>query len=319
MGHDDTDPLDKDLIALLSAYEEALDAGRTPDVASEPDLPPPLRERFRRAARSLRLLKAGRQVPDRGAGLTDLGRLLSAAGLPVPEGAATGPCGRFRVVRELGRGGFGVVYLANDPLLDRQVAVKVPRPEALFTPEARRRFLREARAAAGLSHPSIVPIHDSGETGTLCYLVSAYCPGGTLAAYLRGRTEPLPVRAAAAVVAVLADAVQHAHAHGILHRDIKPGNVLLGCGPDAVPAPGELAAVVRLADFGLAKFLEDEDSDLGRGNDAGPDQPAASTLTGPAPCWVRRSTWRPNRPRGRRTSSGPRRTFMPWGSFCMSC
>src|SRR5262249_61451531 len=119
----------------------------------------------------------------------------------------------------------------------------------------------------------------SGEVGALGYLVSAYCPGGNLAAYLRGRSQPLPARAAAGIVVLLADAVQQAHGRGILHRDLKPGNVLLECPSDAVPGADDLGAVLRLADFGLAKFLEGEAS----GEDTprpGPARPAAPAQTG---------------------------------------
>src|SRR5262249_22557463 len=129
--------------------------------------------------------------------------------------------------RELGRGACGVVFLAYDPQLDREVALKVPRPEALTTPELRQRFEREARAAAGLDHPNLMPVFEVGVEGAVCYIASAYCPGGTWAAWLKQRGEPAPYRLAARLVATLAGAVQHAHDRGIIHRDLKPGNVLL--------------------------------------------------------------------------------------------
>ena len=135
--------------------------------------------------------------------------------------------GRFSIVRELGRGGFGVVFLAEDLVLGRQVALKVPRPEVLVTPEVRRRFLREAEAASRLDHPHIVPVYEVGEEGPICYIASAYCEGLTLAQWLRLQTAPVPVRVACRLVAVLAAAVAHAHERGILHRDLKPGNILL--------------------------------------------------------------------------------------------
>ena len=81
--------------------------------------------------------------------------------------------GRFEIEGTLGQGGFGIVYLARDPMLSRRVALKVPRPEVLISPEVRRRFLREARAAAGLDHPHIIPVVEAGEIGPFAYIVSA--------------------------------------------------------------------------------------------------------------------------------------------------
>jgi WD40 repeat protein len=280
---DDPGTPEDQLADLLAAYDEALAAGLLP--GPEPKgagrVDPPSLDRLRQDQQVVALLELvwprHSSGPDT-AGWT--GPRDTAGFAPPPQ------LGRFRIKRELGSGGFGVVYLATDPVLHRQVAVKVPRPEALFTPALRERFLREARATAGLNHPHIVPAFDSGEAGALCYLVSGYCPGGTLAAYLRGRSGPLPARAAAAIVVVLADAVQHAHARGILHRDLKPGNVLLDCPADALPGADGLAAVLRLADFGLAKFLDDERTAAedtprtGRGRPEAPAQTAAGAVLG---------------------------------------
>ena len=119
--------------------------------------------------------------------------------------------GRFQIVRELGRGGFGVVFLAVDPKLGRPVALKVPHPGVLIDSEARRRFVREARALASLDHPNIVPLYEAGEVGPVCYLASAYCEGSTLAAWLLDRREPVPERLAVQILAPLADAMRHAH------------------------------------------------------------------------------------------------------------
>src|SRR5262249_51866924 len=135
--------------------------------------------------------------------------------------------GRFLIRRELGRGAFGIVFLAHDPHLRREVALKVPRAEVLVSPEARQRFLREARAAAGLDHPNVGPGYEAGEGGAVCYIASAYCPGTTLARWLKQRAEPVPAREAAALVAALADGVEHAHSRQVVHRDLKPANVLL--------------------------------------------------------------------------------------------
>jgi len=168
--------------------------------------------------------------------------------------------GRFRIVRELGRGGLGIVYLAYDPKLARQVALKVPRPESLVSRDLRRRFLREAKAAARLNHPHLVGVFESDEEQGICFIVAEYCPGPTLAAWLKEHREPFSVQAAARLVQQVAGAVQHAHAHGVLHRDIKPSNILLA----TVVAPREARATVceelcpKLTDFGMAKLLERE-------------------------------------------------------------
>ena len=168
--------------------------------------------------------------------------------------------GRFSIVRELGRGGFGIVFLAFDGALRREVALKVPRPEVMVTSDFRRRFLREAEAASRLAHPHIVQVFEVGEEGPFCYIVSAYCEGPTLAEWLRGQQAPVSIRVAARVVAVLAAAVAHAHDREILHRDLKPGNILLQR-VDASPSLSQgadhgLGFVPRICDFGLAKLLD---------------------------------------------------------------
>jgi tetratricopeptide (TPR) repeat protein len=152
--------------------------------------------------------------------------------------------GRFEVLEELGRGSFGVVFRCRDTELDRVVAVKVPRPGTLGSPEEEDRFLREARSAARLAHPNIVALHETGRIEGVPYLVSAYVAGTTLAEWAAAR-KPCPLRAAA-VVAALANALHHAHGHGVIHRDLKPSNVLI----DAEGAP-------QVTDFGLARAQQD--------------------------------------------------------------
>ncbi len=172
--------------------------------------------------------------------------------------------GRFELVRELGRGGMGVVYLARDPVLGRDVALKVPRPEVVVTAEARRRFMRKAHIAAVLDHPNIVPLYEAGELGSVAYLVSAYCDGRSLSAWLKVHREPVPERVAARLIATLGGAVEHAHERGILHRDLKPGNIMLQAPDTAAPASTDLSTLIpRITDFGLAKLTED-DGDLTR-------------------------------------------------------
>src|SRR5262249_24464841 len=125
-----------------------------------------------------------------------LGRHAAPDRLP-PRQELPKSVGRFHIRCTLGQGGFGVVFLAYDPVLARDVALKVPRPEVLATRDLRQRFQREARAAAALAHPNLVTVHEAGEAGSICYLVSAYCPGPTLSEWLKARAEPVPWRDAA--------------------------------------------------------------------------------------------------------------------------
>jgi tetratricopeptide (TPR) repeat protein len=191
---------------------------------------------------------------------------------PVPaDGDPVAPCrfGRFTIERELGRGGYGIVYLAHDPRLGRRVALKVPRREALLDPGARDRLRHEARAAALLDHPNIVPVHEAGSVGPVWFVVSAYCPGPSLGEWLAGRTTAVTTADAARLVAAVADGVHHAHARGILHRDLKPGNILLQrseIGDQKSEGPtdfGPLTSDVspKVADFGLSKILSGGDGE----------------------------------------------------------
>lgn len=148
--------------------------------------------------------------------------------------------GRFELVEEAGQGSFGTVYRAYDTDLRRVVAVKVPRLGALTPHDEIDRFLREGRNAARLAHPGIVPVYEAGQTGGICYLVSEFVQGRTLAARLMAETPSFDE--AAQLAAQLADALDAAHTAGVVHRDVKPANILLGA--DGRP---------RLMDFGLAK------------------------------------------------------------------
>jgi WD40 repeat protein len=159
--------------------------------------------------------------------------------------------GRFEVLEHVGSGGFGFVVRARDRMLCREVALKMPLPERVLESGGVDRFLREARSAARLDHPNIVRVHDAGELGPLGYFIaSEFCPGPSLRCWLKGRREAVPPRLAARLVADLADAIPHAHERGILHRDIKPDNIILAGGPE----PDEF--IPRLTDFGLAKLIE---------------------------------------------------------------
>jgi WD40 repeat protein len=148
--------------------------------------------------------------------------------------------GRFELLGSLGQGTFGTVYKARDPELDRTVAVKVPRAGHLAGLQDLDRFLREARSVAQLRHPGIVAVHEVGQVDGVPYLVSDFVEGVTLADLLSAR-RPAP-REAAELVAAVADALHYAHQQGVVHRDVKPSNILIG--PGGRP---------YLTDFGLAK------------------------------------------------------------------
>jgi TolB-like protein/tRNA A-37 threonylcarbamoyl transferase component Bud32/Tfp pilus assembly protein PilF len=151
----------------------------------------------------------------------------------------------YELLKEIGRGGQGVVYRARQKSLNRTVALKVIGVGRWATEAHLRRFRLEAEAAASLNHPSIVSIHDIGERGGYCYFSMNLVEGGQLDEAVR--REAIPIRRAVELMAKLARTVHYAHEHGILHRDIKPGNVLL----DAEGEP-------HLTDFGLARLLETE-------------------------------------------------------------
>src|SRR4051812_20455112 len=159
--------------------------------------------------------------------------------------------GRYTILRRLGQGGFGRVYLAHDDDLDRPVAIKVPNPERISQPEDIAAYLNEARILARLDHPNIVPVFDVGRTEDgLCFVVSKLIEGNDLA--VRMGQARLSFRDSAELVAIVAEALHYAHVKGLVHRDIKPANILI----DASGKP-------CVADFGLA--LRDEDFGQGAG------------------------------------------------------
>ncbi|HEU4586834.1 MAG TPA: serine/threonine-protein kinase, partial [Gemmatimonadaceae bacterium] len=134
--------------------------------------------------------------------------------------------GEYSLERELGRGGMGIVYLARDVQLDRQVAIKVLPASLASRTDLKERFMREARTAAGLSHPNIVPIHRVGEAGEFVFFVMAYIDGESLGQRLREH-GPLTSTAAAKLLREVAWALAYAHGRGVVHRDVKPDNILI--------------------------------------------------------------------------------------------
>ena len=284
---------------LLAQFDEALaTASDTSSVATLPfisNLPDAdLQRRFDRVHNCLQLLEQDRRRQTAN----------SIKDKPTQDQAAVPhQIGRFRVIRRLGSGGFGVVFLAEDPVLRRQVAIKMPLASIFQSQELHDRFLRECRAAAMLNHPGIVRVLESGDIQGIPYQVAEFVNGERLSDLLK-RQRPT-VQRSAVIVRSLADAVQHAHEHGVLHRDIKPDNVLLQMqqivdgrapigshfeaegrkpsdedqafpeAPDgsrrAAPSREQTApisknhpdAVPRITDFGLAR-LADDDSALSR-------------------------------------------------------
>jgi hypothetical protein len=155
--------------------------------------------------------------------------------------------GRFKIQGRLGAGAFGVVYRAYDPRLDRRVALKVPHPATLQDSEARARFLREPKVVARLRHPSIVPVFDAGVDGDTYYMASALVDGETLRDAMD--RERFGVSRAISLVRDLAEALDYAHREGIVHRDVRPANIML----DSTGSP-------LLMDFGLARHVESQET-----------------------------------------------------------
>lgn len=159
--------------------------------------------------------------------------------------------GRFRLLRTLGEGAQATVWLAHDPRLDREVAVKVLHPGA--DPLEVDEWLHEARAVSRLTHPNIVPVFEADLHGGQPYMVFEYVSGGTLAARLRAKGR-LPAREAAAIAMQVLDGLQAAHSAGVVHRDLKPSNILLD--GNVAAAGSGTAGRARVMDFGIAARLD---------------------------------------------------------------
>jgi predicted Ser/Thr protein kinase len=236
---------------IYAEYEARRRFGSPPDLAE-------FAKRFPRQADELRQLVgqaarqtlAGRDAPR--------GDTTPSKPSPAP-GARTGSApavlpqqfGRYRIVRPLGQGGMGAVYLAHDTKLERAVALKVPHFAASDGPEVLERFYREAKAAATLTHPNLCPVHDVGEIDGVPFLTMTYIEGKPLSDRLaEGKVDP---RQAAGLVRKLALALQEAHARGIVHRDLKPANVMI-----------DLRGEPVIMDFGLARRVHLQEARLTR-------------------------------------------------------
>ena len=238
---------DAKLDLVLAEYIRRRDAGEAVDVevfcTSHPDL-----------ADALRSYAAGENLLQGMVAVSDASQIDSAPGQAMETlrpGAARSsdlspntPFGRYRIVRMLGQGAMGAIYLAEDANLDRQVALKIPKFSGPEGEEYRERFAREARAAARLDHPNICRVYDAAEHNGTPFITMAYIDGQPLSRYV-GTDAYKDQRRIADVVRGIAAGLQHAHEHGILHRDLKPGNVL-------VPANG----IPCVTDFGLARRVD---------------------------------------------------------------
>jgi len=236
---------------IVAEYSARKKAGHAPDFDALLKRFPQQSAELRRLAARKKKGKSGESQLSLAASETQSFNSSTNAGPQSPAQAARLPeqFGRYRIVRRLGQGAMGDVYLAEDTQLNRQVALKVPKLEkenkALLD-----RFYREARAAAGLHHPNICPVHDVGEIDGVHFLTMAYIEGRPLSAYVKAG-KPLPVRAVVAIVRKLTLALSEAHARGILHRDLKPSNIMT----DKMKQP-------VVMDFGLALSVNSEQSRL---------------------------------------------------------
>jgi WD40 repeat protein/serine/threonine protein kinase/formylglycine-generating enzyme required for sulfatase activity len=257
-----TAPTDDRLDAVLAEYFQRLDRGEaispTSLLAAHPDLSESLGEFFDAAGFIERLAGPTQSEQTQMLSANDtarsvlLGETIVSGVQAVPsrlsakDGSLPQHFGRYEIIRLLGQGAMGAVYLAYDPSLQRQIAMKIPKFTDATSPDMSERFLREARSAAQLRHANICPVYDVGRIDGVHYITMAYIEGRTLAEELRaGRTfQP---REIAQITRKLALALGKAHSAGVVHRDLKPGNIMLD--PDGEPI---------LMDFGLA-YREETD------------------------------------------------------------
>jgi tetratricopeptide (TPR) repeat protein len=271
---------DRRLTDLLMKWESLHEQGQTASAEELCRAHPELTDELRRRAAALQsmptLPPSSPHAPAGDMPTENLGPGQSATQTWAGEGPPTGPAAGslptvpgYEVLRELGRGGMGVVYLATQTGLGRRVALKMILAGPFAGADQRRRFRAEVEAVARLAHPHIVQIYEVGEAGGHPYCALEFVDGGCLADRLDG--TPRPARAAAELVAAVADAVQAAHERGIIHRDLKPANILLQKKPEIPNPKSEKGGGTvsdfgfrisdfhpKVTDFGLAKRLDDE-------------------------------------------------------------
>lgn len=254
-----TDPTRETLAELLLRWEEMYDRGQdVPATVLAKDHPDLVGEVERRIAVLKRSLWLDKPWDDDRPG--DEGRD------PSPHRPARTLAGRYRLDSLIAEGGFAQVYRAFDTELHREVAVKIPKPDRLDSTDA---FLAEARRVAGLKHDNIVAVHDVGVVDGTCFIVSEFVEGGSLSERLG--TGAVPARDALRWAGSIADALHEAHLHGIVHRDVKPGNILIDHHGNA-----------KLADFGIAQAATgagDVDPSLGTLRYMSPEQLQGGSAT----------------------------------------
>ena len=230
---------------LRSADESGIDSLAAVESQVDNDLTPLELEKLRSASQCMQTLEQLRNAQGQSDEATSTGladkRLDSSLSVP-----AVGSFERYSIIRQIAEGGFSRVFLATDQILGRKVALKILRPELQFSSSAVLRFEREARAAGALAHPAIIPVFDSGTTGESFFIAFEFCHGESLAEYIK--QSKLDTETSAAIVARIAEAVEHAHRNGVIHRDLKPANILIDQSKPDLP----FAQRVRVTDFGLA-------------------------------------------------------------------
>jgi WD40 repeat protein/serine/threonine protein kinase len=259
------------LYDVLLNYLESSECGARPDTAAflarHPEFAPELQEFLDTQDRLEALAAPVREMSQAIVRTVHSGSLFHGTAGATPE-RATAPApvsvGQYEILGEIGRGGMGVVYKARDRKLGRHVAVKMIRSAGHASPTEVARFLAEARAKARLNHPNVVPVYEIGEADRLPYFVMALVDGGSLQARLA--EGPLPAVQAADLIRQVTLAIQHAHERGVLHRDLKPHNILLqyggdiascengAAGPRGARAPGPGQPVPMVSDFGVARL-----------------------------------------------------------------
>ena len=243
-----------------------------------------------------------------------MGEFPGTAGGPL---AALGPGSQvagYRLERQVGAGGMAVVFSAHDERLNRRVAVKLLTPALAADEGFRQRFLRESQAAAAVDDPHIIPVHEAGEADGVLFIAMRFVPGGDVRSLI-SRVGPLPAARVDAIISPVASALDAAHLAGLVHRDVKPGNMLLDTRPGR-------ADHVYLADFGLSKVALNPAGLTGRGQVPGHGRlhlPRADQSR--AGGWARRSVRaglygvraadRRTAVPPRRSSGGPARSSLP--------